>query len=123
MKQLILILLFFPLFSCGPREIDINDLVRIQYGEEVLFSSNSLKFEDILTDSRCPKGAECIIAGWITAEFIWNDTITIELSVPGINADTTGNYIIKLMEVNPYPETGKKIRKQRYNATVEIVSL
>jgi hypothetical protein len=85
-----------------------------------------IRFEEILEDSRCPRGAACIRQGRVTAVVDvsdGNDSTKIALTGPGLS-DQYGRTIYKnyefVSQVQPYPELGKKITSGDYRLLLTI---
>lgn len=77
----------------------------------------SLLFDNVIEDSRCPTGAQCITNGEVKVALkYWykNETLTDTLALPGLPdpnnppSDTAifKNYRIILQAVNPHPSLG-----------------
>jgi hypothetical protein len=87
-----------------------------------------IKFVEVLEDSRCPEGVNCIWAG--------NARIRIEVSKDGKNPkafelDTNGPtasidfecFRIALKSVAPYPKADKPTDRANYKATFVVIDL
>lgn len=89
-----------------------------------------LRFVRVASDSRCPKGVECVWAG--------NAEVLIEVSAGGARGRRTlslntnagqerpaegtyRRYTVKLVGLSPYPQSGRKIRPGEYIATLLVV--
>jgi hypothetical protein len=101
--------------------------VRVQISKEkpVAKSGLRLRFLDVMEDSRCPKGANCIWAG--------NAKIKVQINKSGgqpkIFELNTGmekqsvivdGYEVKLAELTPYPKADSQPKKPGYTAVFEI---
>lgn len=81
-----------------------------------------IQFLGIVADSRCPDGAECIIAGWAEAKLRLvqgGDTSDIVLATDFSPTDmkhtaTLGSLSIELRDVSPYPKVGESIALEDY---------
>lgn len=99
---------------------------KVKVGEQVLITDAGLKitFSAVAEDSRCPKGVNCIWAG--------NGKIVIKISKGKKKADVQLNtgieprlgsfdeYKLKLVELNPYPESDVAIKRGEYVATLVV---
>jgi len=85
--------------------------------------------EDTLTvmsiaDSRCPSDVQCISAGEVKVEFalIRGDIgmgVT-ELILPSKQEGTIGSYVVKLIDIGPYPRESQVIKQDDYQIQVVI---
>ena len=104
----------------SPIIINYNQKV-VNEGEEV-----SIKFINIISDSRCPTGAECVWAGEAELQFIVNkanDSIKFNLISSGQHFGQNTilfDLQIKLLEVIPYPDVSKSIAIEDYKAKIIV---
>ena len=106
--------------------IDINSSVSLEIGQSVSISDQGItvKFIDVLDDSRCPSDVECV----------WEGTFSLKISVNS-NGQNLGNFILnssnlhkasfssyyaKCQSLDPYPVSTKIILKSSYSATFFI---
>ena len=125
------IVLFFCFTSINSQETEINTVL-VKLGETVEQNGITIKFDDVITDSRCPKGVTCVWAGEVVVLVtIYNDGKKSEqkkltLSPTSQLQDLTGNLYItdalKLTAFNvfPYPDTKAKIDKKEYGLKIQI---
>jgi hypothetical protein len=82
-------------------------------------------FEDVVSDSRCPTGEQCIVAG--VAEI----AVRIGTDAPGDSyrlytegkeprAVTHAGQVVTLISVEPYPKASRTIPKGDYRATFDV---
>ena len=113
---------FNPLGSPKVCPLPLNETVEIGYKETAKNSDEniSLTFDALISDSRCPIGLRCVIAGYVEIAFIFN-------SVPfslRCNQDTTiGHYNIRLVDVDPYPDIDSTYTKEDYAAEVIVTKI
>jgi hypothetical protein len=85
----------------------------------------SIRFVEVISDSRCPKDTICIWMGEASCLIeITQDGATQSkvLTQPGLSAPVTtdyGRYGI-LFDVQPYPEAGKEIKADDYRLELTI---
>lgn len=130
------------LFSCHPdypvggggsqsgRQSGDTLQVSVAYGREVTIKQESLiiGFTDLLEESRCPRGVECVWEG--------NAKIRITLQTPPLEKITIAELNthpdyptsveyegreITLMELHPYPVYKVQVNPHQYVATLRIV--
>ena len=86
-----------------------------------------VKFVDVPQDSRCPTGVNCVWAG--NAEVTLNvsyDKCTTNLTLNTNDSPQTkqeekaGDFRVKLIKLDPYPRSDKKIAASDYLATLVI---
>jgi hypothetical protein len=86
----------------------------------------SLRFERVVTDSRCPGDAICITAGEAELAFTLIATdrgagpVSLRTSSPG-NRLVSGGWVVVLSELSPYPFASRPpIDPQAYRATLFV---
>ncbi len=131
LKQLCVLLslvLLMPVLAGCSRALNasLDSEFTLSIGQSAYIASEGMeiKFIDVITDSRCPTGVECIQAGVVTCETeITKDDVKTQLilSEAGttINNTTFQNYTFTF-RVSPYPETGKKIAKSDYRLYLTV---
>ncbi len=106
-----------------------GETLRVQINKEKRFPKNKLtvRFVELVEDSRCPTDTNCIWAG--------NAKIKVRVSKNGrshdLTFDTNGpqssatveGYSIKLVGLTPSPRTNIRINRNGYVATFEAVKL
>jgi hypothetical protein len=113
------------------KKIVLNKNFALSVGQEVSTADGKLKikFVSVAEDSRCPKGVNCIWAG--NARVILQIGKSkgaagkLELNThPREAGDGTGGsydqYLIKLVEVAPYPVAEQTIKPGSYTVTLNV---
>ncbi|MCA1565030.1 MAG: hypothetical protein LC803_05240 [Acidobacteria bacterium] len=109
--------------------LDKNFVLNV--GQEVLTADGKLKikFVSVPEDSRCPKGVNCIWAGnarvMLQVGKPTGTPVKLELNTnPREATDGAGGgygqYLIKLVEVAPYPVAEQTIKPQSYAVTLVV---
>ena len=85
----------------------------------------TLRFDDVVSDSRCPTSEQCVWAGraevalTVTAR---GASASYRVFAPG--ASPTGvaheDLYIELLQLDPHPKTSRGIAKDQYRATFEV---
>ena len=85
--------------------------------------SLTVKFEDFISEGRCPENTICIWQGEAIIEISLKDNLAIELSTAynyNVPLDTLG-YKIRLYDLKPYPKRWNQVyKKSKYEATLNI---
>ena len=94
----------------------------IGYGNTVNIDSTSIsvRFDDVLEDSRCATNVNCVWPG--NAEIsmdVSGQTIRLNTYEPP-RQTTFGDYTIQLILLTPYPEESSAIDKEDYSATLIV---
>jgi hypothetical protein len=118
-------------FEQVQKEYQLATPVSINYKQKVVNEDEgvSIKFINVISDSRCPTGVECVWAGEAELQFIAakvNDSIKFNLFSSGRNfgQDTIlFNLHIRLLEVTPYPQVSKSIALEDYKAKIIVEKL
>ena len=139
MKRIILYLLAFlslALFVSGCPTA--SDVIKAKLGYEFTLPVGQtavvegedleLRFKVVLSDNRCPQGAQCIIAGEvrIILEITQNGSSdSVELSQPGLFEDYSlesyGRYKL-IFKIEPQPEVGHQIADDDYELKLTITT-
>jgi len=106
-----------------------GETIRLQVGQAASVESGSLMvtFEAVVGDSRCPKGENCF----------WEGDAVVRLSAKGaagtsqklqLHTSSKGPagavydvWSIRLVELEPYPVTGRSIAAASYVVTLEVI--
>jgi hypothetical protein len=130
MKGLIAGLIMMLAFTVVPASAAKRaETLRVQINKEKKFPKArlSIRFVELVEDSRCPADAQCVWAG--------NAKIKIRVTMNGrshdISLDTNGQhqaataegYSIKLLSLTPAPRSNIRIDRNGYVATFEAVKL
>jgi hypothetical protein len=130
MKGLIAGLMMMLAFSVMPVSAAKRaETLRVQINKEKRFpkAKLSVRFVELVEDSRCPADAQCVWAG--------NAKIKIRVTLNGrghdLSLDTNGahqsataeGYTIKLVGLTPAPRSNIRIDRNGYVATFEVVKL
>lgn len=129
MKSLILSLLLSLSIAISAQEttrIDYSSSLHI--GEMMNFGNRSLKFKNVVSDSRCPKDVTCIWAGEaIVAVEVYEDGKCIEEKQITISSKiplefSTGNitYNISRLNLSPIPSVKSKDLKKEYKLFLQV---
>lgn len=116
--SVILIVLFSTMVN-AQRDQEIS----VKIGETKTASTSGIRvnFVEVLEDSRCPEGANCIWAGRarinVTIEAKDANSMTVELSTDGdTQSIKVGNHRVHLVKVEPRPSAEKAPDAKEYSA-------
>jgi hypothetical protein len=85
----------------------------------------SIKFVEVVSDSRCPKGATCIWAGEasclieITSGGATVEKVLTQSGADSPDADEFGVYEL-MFDLMPYPELGKQVKNNDYSLLMAV---
>lgn len=101
----------------------------LQQGEFLVFGNKSLKFKEVVADSRCPKDVTCIWAGEakVLIEVLENGK-SVEEKVVTIGATSIPLkfnaedilYSLSFMQLLPYPTSTNKNPGQDYTLNLQV---
>jgi hypothetical protein len=111
-----------------PREAALGEAFRLRLGESARVESEALEvgFRDVLGDSRCPKGEQCIREGeaivrvWLQKGDEARDTLELRTSPKEAGAAGARGFEVRLLRLDPYPVTGRTLEPGQYVATLEL---
>ncbi len=101
----------------------------LKQGEQFSFGAKSLRFKEVVSDSRCPKNVTCIWAGEakILLEVCENGKVVEErivqinsTSVPLNFSAEEFSYFLNSLILLPYPEAGTKVELKNYTLNLQI---
>lgn len=109
-------------------DLKFNDTLNLAY-KDCLYDKNGkcyICLDTVLSDSRCPEGAECIWAGEARALFKiekYNGSqIYIDLK-EGVKDTVAGGYKISFIKLLPYPSVGNQLKPEEYKAWIVIKNI
>ncbi|MCF8247616.1 MAG: hypothetical protein K9J37_14865 [Saprospiraceae bacterium] len=115
--------------KAGYSTVKLNDFFELKMSKSVAVVDNDLKltFTGVSEDSRCPRYTDCIQEGQVivalTAVIGGKSQVVEFVRKPSDNNATTvtvGSFKIQLYDVQPYPESGKKINPVDYTARMAV---
>jgi hypothetical protein len=104
-----------------PFPLEIGGAVRIEEGDL------TVKFEEVASDSRCPRDVNCIQAGEAMVQLsitAGDDKAILELAVPPGGSSPAAKFqelLVTVLELEPQPESEKSIDPSSYVAKVKVV--
>ena len=130
-SRILILVIAFAFFSVAmANEMDSGTDLTLKPGGQTKFSLDgkefTVRFVEVVEDSRCPKGVDCVWAGMarIRLELSVNGGETQEVVLDTLaETDTAefGDSSIRLKSLDPYPEADAQIDPMAYVATLEIV--
>ncbi|HSR53973.1 MAG TPA: hypothetical protein VLV83_24355 [Acidobacteriota bacterium] len=87
----------------------------------------SLTFEEVLEDSRCPEGVDCVWAGQAVIRLMaeeGGEARSLQLKLRAGSPETAGTrvgaYLLQFIQLAPYPQADQKIPPTDYLATLLV---
>jgi hypothetical protein len=107
-----------------------SETMRVQINKEKRFpkSKLSVRFVELIEDSRCPTDTNCIWAGnakikiRVSTKHGRSQELILDTNGPN-QAATAEGYSIKLVGLTPAPRSNIRINRNGYVATFEVVKL
>lgn len=109
-------------FACEEKEATtltipdkFGEIITLKIGESVEVNGESLTidFDNIVDDSRCPNGVDCIWEGQAEVNLLLNKTkeilVIMRAGQEALAKDTLGNIIVTLLDVSPYPDVKNEL--------------
>lgn len=113
-----------------PETERLNGEYTFKYGETQEFAKSklSIAFMEVLEDSRCPTGVDCMWEGLAKIQLgitqganeSEQTELTLRSGQPDLAKTELADYQIELLEVNPYPKKGSKIAKEDYQIRLRL---
>lgn len=139
MRNLVILsIILLILAACeGLSDINYDEEYMIPVAKTVKTVDNTyiIHFDSVLTDSRCPQGAECFWEGIAGVRFTISDkglssNIVKLYTISSINKQmewsdsvVSKNLKIKLIDLTPYPSLNLKFNYSDYRAKIKISKL
>jgi hypothetical protein len=137
MKFLFILLIPAIVFSQKTQTANDSTILvsKLNYKKSISLEDIHLKFEEVLSDSRCPKDVECVWAGEakILIEIYQNGHIDIRkeiiIDVKGILNDASNliyasnNIKVYATGLYPYPMTSKKKDFETYYLEISVLTI
>ncbi len=122
------------LFACSKNNDSettpvINQIFQLEVSETATFSDLNLSVtaDQVVEDNRCPAFANCIMAGWVTVLFqfeVDGTTSPVEVTLNPVKPQdaeaTVGEYTIRLVTVNPYPQDSNEMNQEDYSFSLVV---
>jgi len=112
-------------------QVRLNDEFSLSLGQRAFVEGENLevKFEEVVEDSRCPRGVTCVWVGRVTCVIELThagSSYQIVLTEPGLtdeySKESYEGYELAF-HVTPYPQNGKKIERNEYRLHLVISKL
>ena len=127
---LFIMILLLPAFSaaCGPAPVTaaLGEQFMLYVGKTIVIGGESLKIEfvEVTSDSRCPWGTECAVAGEAQCQIqinYLNSKTSLTLIQQGLDNTTIDFNAFKITyQLQPYPVTGDIINKKDYRLKIKV---
>lgn len=112
-------------------EVPLDEVFEVRRGDAVLIDGQRLRFEAVVSDSRCPAGVDCVRAGEavVAFSFVGRRSIgEVRLEIPGYasaeteprpeQSTTRSDFRFTLLALTPYPGTPEAEAEERPVATL-----
>jgi hypothetical protein len=109
-----------------PRDISEPFTLKFNQGAMITFDNILVRFSNITSDSRCPSDVTCIWQGEVSIQVdVKQENTTFENIILGENDEVPifGKYFIRLLKVEPYPQSTHMIQQDDYIATLVITKI
>ena len=105
----------------------LGEPVTLKPGERAVFEADrvNVRFDKVVSDSRCPKNAQCVWAGeavirlTVTLPDESNKAIEVKTSATD-SAATVGAFHISISDLQPVPTTEGSVRDSDYRVTLIV---
>ncbi len=108
--------------------VNLNQEFTLAIGQSAEINGENLtvRFNDVVEDSRCPKNVTCIWAGRVstiidvTKDGKKEQTVLTEMGLTSDAAQQEYQTYLFKFRVDPYPEAGKQINKSDYRLALTV---
>jgi hypothetical protein len=119
-----LLLVALGALACHPLGPSSPVMFTLEPGEAVRIERTTVRFVEVVSDSRCPLNALCVQQGDVVVEIELtvggsDDTFELALNDPSRNPVVFRDIVVTLEAVEPYP-AGSPIEPDEYRATFEV---
>jgi hypothetical protein len=130
-KSALLIAAFFLFLIPVSAQEDIEEIeyyAKAYVGESFNFAGKTIRFKEVIVDSRCPSNVTCIRAGEakILIEIFKNENLVGEeiISTDSQNISLAkffqGDFSLNAVSLLPYPKTSRKIKPSDYRLQFKV---
>lgn len=113
----------------APESVKLNQPFTLRVGTSASVDGEGIQvgFETVVSDSRCPKGAQCIVAGdatirvWLARGSQSRETQELKTSPQDKAQTVIGQYRLTLSALTPEPTVDGTPRASDYVATLVVV--
>lgn len=104
-------------------------VAKMKLGQELQLEGTKILFAEVISDSRCPTGVNCVWPGEAKILLKMNnaETTVEKIIVIGAKTDSNGELICKnnnksvfVHDLKPYPKNGEKINRRDYYLEIMI---
>jgi hypothetical protein len=112
--------------QAAPARPELERPFEVKPAEVVTIEGLRITFEGVSEDSRCPTGVQCAWAGDATAAFILekppavSEHRTLHTNARFARQVDYDAFVVKLVELEPYPKEGATIAPADYRATLVV---
>jgi hypothetical protein len=110
-----------------PRAVHLDETFVLDAGESARVEAEKLTitFDSVVADSRCPKGAQCIVEGDATIRITAvkgsrRTSHDLHTSKRAAQEASLEGFSVRLLRLDPYPIEGKAIDPRDYAATLQV---
>jgi hypothetical protein len=134
-SSVLLVTAFIAISSCAPesdyKTFSLGDSFSLAVGQNASIDGEdiSIRFIDVIADSRCPLGVQCIWQGEVACLVEITQSGTAQekvLTHRGLTQELSkaqfGSYEFAF-SVEPYPEAGKEIKKSEYRLNLLVTKV
>jgi hypothetical protein len=112
----------------APGSVKLNQsfTLKVSASESIEGENAQIGFDSVLSDSRCPKGAQCIVAGdatirvWLARSSQPRQTRDLKTSPPDATQAVISPYRVTLTSLAPEPTVDGTPRASDYVATLVV---
>jgi hypothetical protein len=114
--------------SCGSAKgVALGEPFQLAYGGEVEIEGVTVRFAEIVAESRCPRSVTCVWAGDAEIRLLLmkgDERQSLQLHTAGTpempSSGVAMGLRVELVELRPYPETPERILSSSYRASLKV---
>ncbi len=110
------------LAACAGKTGSLDEPFTLAVGEQIRIAAARVTLGEVVEDSRCPEGAQCIWAGrarFAAVLAVGDEAVESEVALPGEALSASG-YALELLEVQPRRTVGDDVASGEYAATLVL---
>jgi hypothetical protein len=114
--------------AAAPRQVTLGEMCTLTVGGTAVVRGEDLQvgFDRVLSDSRCPRGTQCIAQGGAAIQ-VWlfrppqaREAHELRTTPSAAAEGRHGDYRIRLVGLEPYPQADRTTRPADYVATLAV---
>jgi len=133
--SMLIVTIFLLTIPASAQEENIEYYGETYVGESFNFEKKTIRFKEVLVDSRCPSDVTCVRAGeakimveiFTNGDYLGEETISVGASpnsfVTYLEKYFQQDYAMEILSLSPYPKISRKIKASDYQLQLKVTEI